>query len=838
MAAPQGVEAVAYVAVLVTAVYTALLAAYVLLMLGVSLWENRFRRRQRDTEDYDALLGSRYTIPVSVIAPVFNEQVVVIPAVRSLLRLSYPQLEVIVVDDGSTDGTLDMLIAEFKLEPRQVFFRDYLAAKPVRTVYRSESEPGLIVVSKDNGGKADALNCGINFARYRYLCCVDGDTVFAPDALLTAMSVIAKDPGRILGTASLFGVSLAPETALLSTPHAAKTNEHLLADFQHLDLMRSFVAYRAAWSRLECMLCVSGGFGVWRRDVIMEMGGFSPSFTCEDIEMTFRIHEKFLREKRPYRILSLPGMVAQTEGPKSIRSLISQRARWQRVTMETIWHYRRMLGRRRYRSVGLVGMPYYLLFESLAPLFQILSLVTLIVAAVFGFLGWKAYLMFLGVMIFGTAIPTTVAVMLNDAGFRGYSMAALIRMLALGPLDFLLYRPIILYAGLRGFWEFLRKQKGWNKFERNVREGAPVATLLLVMLLAVPSAARAQAPDAVAEARDLARAGRRDQSREILESVLAQQPHNVDALVALVYVELWSGHAHRAERLAEEAVVANPGNVDALVAHATTQRRLNRRPSALATIERGAMLAPERPDVSRLHRLLAQEVHGSEVTATGSYESWNDQRDPLRQIQLAARQNIPNGAGIVRVSHATRFGLRDNNIEIEAYPRIGSGYAALSLGYSPGAKLYARSGVATELFGAFRGNVEGSIGYRRLNFADAVNVFTGSAGVYDRDVLYSVRVNDVSGGAEGRSLVAGARRYFADGVQFAGVHVGAGSIREDVRTQADLASISSRTVGGDAMLLVNMRWVVTLRAEAGRVRTRTGGPGTQLSTTVGLGIRL
>ena len=780
IAAPHGVEAVAYVGVLVTAAYTFLLVVYVLLMLGVALWENQFRHRQRDTEDYDALLGSRYTIPVSVIAPVFNEQSVVIPAVRSLLRLSYPQLEVIVVDDGSTDGTLDTLIAEFKLEPRQVFFRDFLAARPVRTVYRSESEPGLIVVSKENGGKADALNCGINFARYRYLCCVDGDTVFAPDALLTTMSVIAKDPARILGTASLFGVSLEPETALLATPHAAKTNDHLLADFQHLDLMRSFVAYRAAWSRLECMLCVSGGFGVWRRDVIMEMGGFSSSFTCEDIEMTFRIHEKFLREKRPYRILSLPGMVAQTEGPKSIRSLISQRARWQRVTMETVWDYRRMLGRQRYRSIGLVGMPYYLLFECLAPLFQILSLLTLIVAAVFGFLGWKVYVMFLGIMSFGTAIPTTVSVMLNDAGFRGYSMAALIRMLALGPLDFLLYRPIILYAGLRGFWEFLRKEKGWKKFERNVRKAAPVAMLLLVMLSVVPSPARAQIRSAITETT----------------------------------------------------------NVDSLVAHATTKRRLNDRPSALAIMERADRLAPDRADVDALYHLLRWEVYGSEAKVTGSYEAWDGDRDPWRQVQLAFRQNAPNITGVARVSHATRFGLRDDNIELEAYPRIGTGYAALSLGYSPDAKLYARRSVATELFGVFRGNLEGSIGYRRLDFADAVNVLTGSAGVYDRDCLYSVRVHDVSGGADGRSLVVAARRYFADGVQFAGVYLGAGSIREDVRTQADLTSISSRTVGGDAMLLVNGRWVVTLRAEAGRVSTRSGGPVTQTSTSVGFGIRL
>jgi biofilm PGA synthesis N-glycosyltransferase PgaC len=460
-------------ALIITVIYTSALAVYVTGMLAVAVRESRVRRRQDDVEDYESVLGSRYTIPVSVITPAFNEEGMAVPAVRSLLAQSYPQFEVIVVDDGSTDGTVAALDAAFDLEPRQVFFRDTLEAKPIRTVYRSRTDPRLTVLSKENGGKADSLNCGVNVARYRYLCCVDGDTVFAPDALLRAMALVIKDPARIVAAASLFGISIEPEAAFDGARSTPKINRHMLADFQHLDLMRSFVAYRAAWSRLDCMLCVPGGFGLWRRDVILEMGGFSTAFTCEDIEMTFRIHERFLRAKRPYRIISLPNMVAQTEGPRSIRSLVSQRARWQRVTLETIWHYRGMFGRPRYRSVGLVGVPYYLLFECLAPVFHVLSVLALILAIAVGQLGWPTYLAFIGMMAFGTAIPTTLAVSLHDSAFRDYEISDVIRMLILGPFDLLLYRPILLYASLRGSWEFLRKKKGWNKFDRNVRRTAP-----------------------------------------------------------------------------------------------------------------------------------------------------------------------------------------------------------------------------------------------------------------------------------------------------------------------------------------------------------------------------
>jgi biofilm PGA synthesis N-glycosyltransferase PgaC len=455
--------------------YIAVLGLYAAVMIVLASLEGRFRRRQERVEDYEAVLGSQYTIPVSIVAPAFNEELLVVPAVRSLLAQSYPEFEVIVVDDGSTDGTIAALHAAYDLEPRQVFTRQVLRTQPTTMIYRSRRDPRLTVVSKANGGKADALNCGVNFARYRYLCCVDGDTVFARDALLKGMTLVARDPGRIVGAASLFGISLEPESAIGAHGERPTANAHLLGDFQHLDMMRAFVAYRAAWSRLDTMLCVSGAYGLWRRDVILEVGGFSPAFTCEDIEMTFRVHERFRREGRPYRIISLPSMVAQTEGPRGVKALVSQRARWQRVTLETVWHYKHMIGRPRYGAVGMLGVPYYALFECVAPVFQVISISALVGAIAAGLLDWPAYLAFVGMIAFGTALPTTVAISLHDRAYRDYPVKDLVRMLVLGPLDLVLYRPILMWAGLVGTWQFLRKEKGWHKFDRNVRRTAPAA---------------------------------------------------------------------------------------------------------------------------------------------------------------------------------------------------------------------------------------------------------------------------------------------------------------------------------------------------------------------------
>jgi poly-beta-1,6-N-acetyl-D-glucosamine synthase len=469
--APAGLLTFLHWAILATVVYSGALAVYAITMGILAVIEATFRRQQDHAEDYESVLESAHSIPVTIIAPSYNEELMAVPVLKSLLSQAYPTVEVIAVDDGSTDGTLAAMIKEFDLEPRQVFYRSSLETKPVRMVYRSRLDPRLTVVSKENGGKADALNCGINFARYRYLCCVDGDTMFTPDAVLKAMTMISRDPARIVGAASFFGISLTPETVAESN-YAVTTNDHLLGDFQLLDMMRAFVDYRAAWSKLECMMCVSGGYGMWRRDVVIEVGGFSPKFTCEDIEMTFRVHEHMLRTKQPYRIISLPNLIAQTEGPSKIPQLVSQRARWQRVTMETIWEYRRMFLRPSYRNVGMLGVPYYTLFECFAPLFQVASVVTLVLAWVYGVLGWESYLAFLGIMAFGTALPTTLAISLHDRGYRDFRVRDLVRMLLLGPLDLFLYRPILMWAGLVGVWEFMRGDKRWNKFERNARPRA------------------------------------------------------------------------------------------------------------------------------------------------------------------------------------------------------------------------------------------------------------------------------------------------------------------------------------------------------------------------------
>lgn len=443
-----------------------------IVFIAVGAVENAVRRHEGGSADYSTLASSRFTIPVSVIVAAYDEEPVIEATVRSLLAFDYPEHEVIVVNDGSSDATLDRLRESFDLEPYELFVRHVFPSEPVRAVYRSSAHPNLVVLDKENGGKADSWNAGLNAARFRYVCGVDADTVFDPRALLTVMRFVVQDPARIIGVTSQIATARDPVQALSASPGRRSIDRKPLMVYQHLDFVRAFLNNRLAWSRLGFMLCSPGGFQVWRRDVLEEVGGYSTQFTCEDIELTFRIHERFLREKRGYQIHSLPDNVGTTEGPDTVRNVVAQRERWQRVINETVWHYRRMWFNPRYGTVGMIGAPFYLLTEVISPVVELLAIVSLVAAVVLGLFDPVAFLLVFAAMSFANAALTACAIHFDDVQSRMYRRRDLVRLLLLAPLELVLYRPVIFWARLKGSWRFLRGDKAWHKFDRNLREAS------------------------------------------------------------------------------------------------------------------------------------------------------------------------------------------------------------------------------------------------------------------------------------------------------------------------------------------------------------------------------
>ena|ERR1700675_400533 len=444
---------------------------YVALVI-VAAVENTVRRHETASQDYDVLASSRFTIPVSVIVAAYNEETAIVSTVESLLTLDYPEHEVIVVNDGSSDGTMERLREAFDLEPYEVFVRHVFSTEHVRALYRSAERPNLVVVDKENGGKSDALNAGLNVARFRYVCGVDADTVFDRNALLRGMRQVVQDPARIIGVTSHLTIAENPEKVMAAPKGRRQIDRRPFMAYQHLDYLRAFFNNRLAWSRLGFMLCSVGAFQIWRRDVLEEVGGYSREFTCEDIELTFRVHERFLREGRDYEIHCLPDNVGTTEGPDTVRKLVSQRERWQRVIDETVWHNRRMWFNPRYKSVGLLGVPFYLFTEVLAPAIEVLALVSLPLAIALGVFDMKIFLVMVVAIAFMNAALTASAILMDDLQSRTYRTRDLVRLLLLAPLDLFLYRPIIMWSRIKGSWRFLRGDKAWHKFERNARAPA------------------------------------------------------------------------------------------------------------------------------------------------------------------------------------------------------------------------------------------------------------------------------------------------------------------------------------------------------------------------------
>ncbi|MFN4232998.1 glycosyltransferase family 2 protein [Thermus sp.] len=305
--------------------------------------------------------------------PTYNEEKTIAHSVRSFLSLHYPEFEVIVVADGPKDRTLEVLKEAFRLVEVEWVYRRALATKPVRAVYRSLVYPNLIVVDKENGGKADALNAGLNLARYPLFCAVDADSLLDAQALLRASRLFLEDD-RVLAV----GGTLRPLNGAVVREGIVETL-HLprgyLEKVQIVEYARAFFMGRAGWSAMGALLIISGAFGLFRREEALRVGGYRTDTVGEDMELVVRLHRRAREEGREYRIVYTPDPICYTEVPADWATLRKQRNRWHRGLWEVLWNHRTMLFNPRYGRLGLVAMPYFFLFEALAPVVEVLGYV-------------------------------------------------------------------------------------------------------------------------------------------------------------------------------------------------------------------------------------------------------------------------------------------------------------------------------------------------------------------------------------------------------------------------------------------------------------------------------
>ena len=431
-------------------------------------------RRHLDERVLEGLGGvyAGFEPPVSILLPAYNEEATIAASVRSMLQLDYPEFEIIVVNDGSRDGTLAALRREFALTPFPEAYWRGIEVQPVLGIYRSRRYPNLRVIDKANGGKADALNAGINASRYPLVCGVDADSILERAALHRVVAPFLEDPSVIAsgGTVRIANGCEVRGGFLerVGLPGRA------LPLFQIMEYLRAFLFGRMGWSPLNAVLIISGAFGVFRKATVVAAGGYRTNTIGEDMELVVRLHRLHRAAGRPYRIVYVPDPICWTEAPESLRVLRSQRVRWQRGLAESLTLNLPLLFHRRGGAPGWLAFPFMAVFEWLGPLIEVAGYLLLAAAFAWGAVSGAAFFAFLLLAIgLGIALSAS-ALLLEELSFRTYQRPRELGLLAgAAVLENFGYRQLIAWwrlegmvkwlVGARARWGDMTRTAGWQR---------------------------------------------------------------------------------------------------------------------------------------------------------------------------------------------------------------------------------------------------------------------------------------------------------------------------------------------------------------------------------------
>ncbi|MGQ0383242.1 MAG: glycosyltransferase family 2 protein [Gammaproteobacteria bacterium] len=415
---------------------------------------------------------SHLQMPVSLVVPAYNEAATIATSVRALLQLRYQHFEVIIVNDGSKDETLEVLKREFDLRPFPEAYRVQIRTQPVRGVYRSLKHPNLRVVDKENGGgKADATNAGINAARHPIFYCGDADSILDPASLEHVVRPFLEDPRtvacggtvRIINGCKVRGGVL-EQVGLPKNP---------LALVQVVEYLRAFLGGRLGWSAINGMLIVSGAFGVFHRDTVVAAGGFRADVIGEDMEMTVRLHRTLSARGQRYRVAFIPDPVCWTDAPEDLGTLAKQRKRWQRGLAESLWTNRKLCFARGSGAAGWLAYPFFVLFELLSPLIEVGGLLVMGAAFALGMMTGAGFLAFLTAALALGLMLSTTALLLEELSFHTYPKARHVLVLfVVAIFENIGYRQLMaiwrlqaLYGWLRGskiHWGVMKRRADWQ----------------------------------------------------------------------------------------------------------------------------------------------------------------------------------------------------------------------------------------------------------------------------------------------------------------------------------------------------------------------------------------
>jgi cellulose synthase/poly-beta-1,6-N-acetylglucosamine synthase-like glycosyltransferase len=445
--------------------FIALNSIYLILFL-ISLVEVLKFVRRTFFSDYRQIMQSDMTWPISVLIPAHDEEKSIVETVRSMLTINYSELEIIVISDGSNDDTLIRLIEAYELRRMDRPYRRVIPTSKVRAVYGSLAHPNLTVVDKDKGGKANALNVGINLARYPLFCSIDADSIIEDNALLRVVKPFMEKP---LETVAAGGIVRIVNGCSVKEGRVTRIalSDRALPILQVVEYLRAFLTGRVGWSSLQSLLIISGAFGIYKKQEVIEIGGYTLDTDTEDLELVVRLHEHMRRKKRPYRVVFVPDPVCWTEVPETLAVLSRQRNRWHRGLLQTLWRHKRMAFNPRYGAVGLFAFPYFAVFELLGPFIETFGYLAVIASYLLGILDVQFFLMFLAVAILYGMFLSIAAVLLEEISFRRYpGWIDLTKLLAYSIVENFGYRQMLSAMKVKAFWDAIRRRRAWGEMQR------------------------------------------------------------------------------------------------------------------------------------------------------------------------------------------------------------------------------------------------------------------------------------------------------------------------------------------------------------------------------------
>lgn len=446
--------------------YMVIVIVFYLIMMTVAY--QTLARRKRLDHDWleDEFNMNIFTKPVSILVPAYNEELGIIESLHSLITLKYPETEIIVIDDGSKDRTAELVIESFDMIKSSRSINTDLPAEKILGIYQSKLHPKVFLIRKDNGGKADALNAGINFSRYPYFCSIDGDSILDSSSLLRVMRPIIESDGQVAVAGGNVRIANGNDIHLGAMVQKQLGN-HPVVLMQIIEYLRAFMLGRIFLSRFNMVLIVSGAFSIFNKRIVINTGGYATDIIGEDMELVVKVHAYIRKNKLNKRIEFVPDPVCWTEAPTSISVLRRQRRRWSQGLLESLWRHKYMTLNSKYGRLGFIAFPYFWLFEAFGALVELAGYLYMIFALFTNQLNTEfAVLILITLVIYGSVF-SSLALLIESWTTNNYlNPKSVVKLVFISLTETFWYRPLTILFRIEGMFRFIFKKQEWGNMER------------------------------------------------------------------------------------------------------------------------------------------------------------------------------------------------------------------------------------------------------------------------------------------------------------------------------------------------------------------------------------